>query len=380
MQASYYVYDPSGNVLAIYNKAGSNAAAIAELPVYGSDRIGTYYASGNNYVYELRDNVGSVRVVIARNKRADGSVDVLTYSDYYPFGSIARNGGNGYRYEYQGAYAEKDPVTGYNNFDLRMYDGRIGRWLSVDPMGQYDSPYLGMGNNPVTGSDPTGGETASPNDWYKNIATGAFFWRDGNASSVTINGLRYDNVGSTFAFTEKVGSDIFAYIGGLDGSRTLLNSNEYNMVRFPESGVGFQRYTNNSNDSYILNGVKGKYGDNWSNPKTAVSFYNTIQNFHRLEPGVTIHYGDISAYNPNINLGHKTHNAGNSIDIHYFDETGKELRGPSVYKDGDVCLVSEFIGVAVHNGFTRNYSYGSRYTHVGNNNQSAHKDHFHIGR
>jgi hypothetical protein len=38
-----------------------------------------------------------------------------------------------------------------------MYDGRIGRWLSVDPAGQFDSPYEGMGNDPVSGNDPTGG-------------------------------------------------------------------------------------------------------------------------------------------------------------------------------------------------------------------------------
>ena len=109
--------------------------AISEMPVYGADRLGTYFASGNNYYYELKDNVGSVKVVLNRTK-VNGNADVITYTDYYPYGSIARKGGIDYRYEYQGAYAEKDPVTGWNNFDLRMYDGRIGRWLSVDPAGQ----------------------------------------------------------------------------------------------------------------------------------------------------------------------------------------------------------------------------------------------------
>jgi hypothetical protein len=42
-------------------------------------------------------------------------------------------------------------------FELRLWDGRLGRWLSVDPYGQYHSPYLGMGNNPVNGIDPDGG-------------------------------------------------------------------------------------------------------------------------------------------------------------------------------------------------------------------------------
>jgi RHS repeat-associated protein len=112
-------------------------------------------------VYEIRDNVGSVRVALNRTK-VSGQADVYTYNDYFPYGSIARSGGTTYRYDYQGAYAEKDPVTGLNNFDLRMYDGRIGRWLSVDPMGQYASPYEGMGNNPVSGIDPSGGGHIDP--------------------------------------------------------------------------------------------------------------------------------------------------------------------------------------------------------------------------
>ena len=60
-----------------------------------------------------------------------------------------------------------------------MYDGRIGRWLSMDPEGQYASPYLGMGNNPVTTSDPTGGEDG-PNDYYRNDITGKTEWFNGS--------------------------------------------------------------------------------------------------------------------------------------------------------------------------------------------------------
>ena len=40
-----------------------------------------------------------------------------------------------------------------------MYDGIVGRFTSIDPQGQFFSPYVGMGNNPVSGVDPTGGET-----------------------------------------------------------------------------------------------------------------------------------------------------------------------------------------------------------------------------
>ncbi len=43
-------------------------------------------------------------------------------------------------------------------FQLRLWDGRIGRWLSPDPKHQYASPYLGMGNNPISRIDPDGGD------------------------------------------------------------------------------------------------------------------------------------------------------------------------------------------------------------------------------
>jgi RHS repeat-associated protein len=62
-----------------------------------------------------------------------------------------------YRYGYQGKYAEKDEETGWNHFELREYDPVIGRWLVKDPAGQYYSPYVAMGNNPVSNMDPDGG-------------------------------------------------------------------------------------------------------------------------------------------------------------------------------------------------------------------------------
>jgi hypothetical protein len=49
-------------------------------------------------------------------------------------------------------------------FQLRLWDGRIGRWLSPDPYGQYASPYLGMGNNPIGMIDPDGGKA----DWHRD--------------------------------------------------------------------------------------------------------------------------------------------------------------------------------------------------------------------
>ena len=83
-------------------------------------------------------------------------------------------GGELYRYAFQGQ--DKDPETGKEAFQLRLWDGRIGRWLTTDPAGQYSSPYLGMGNNPINGVDADGafweelGNWISGSGWNSNAA------------------------------------------------------------------------------------------------------------------------------------------------------------------------------------------------------------------
>ncbi|MBK7483915.1 MAG: RHS repeat-associated core domain-containing protein [Flavobacteriales bacterium] len=56
---------------------------------------------------------------------------------------------------YQGQ--EYDPEVGLTAFNLRQYDGRMGRWLTTDPYGQHHGPYLAASNNPVSFVDPDGG-------------------------------------------------------------------------------------------------------------------------------------------------------------------------------------------------------------------------------
>jgi RHS repeat-associated protein len=94
-----------------------------------------------------------VRAVVQK-----GNSQPISVTDYYPFGEQlpSRTKGNDlYRYAFQGQ--ELDKETGMEAFQLRLWDGRIGRWLSTDPYGQYASPYLGMGNNPISSIDPDGG-------------------------------------------------------------------------------------------------------------------------------------------------------------------------------------------------------------------------------
>ncbi len=144
----HYIRDATGNTLAVYKNN-----ILTELPIYGAERIGVHYKETNTYYYQLVDHLGNVRAVI---QRMDPNPSTTT--DYYPFGMAMPGrqtiGGEQYRYAFQGQ--EKDQETGKEAFELRLWDARIGRWLTTDPAGQYSSPYLGMGNNPINGTDPDG--------------------------------------------------------------------------------------------------------------------------------------------------------------------------------------------------------------------------------
>jgi RHS repeat-associated protein len=75
-----------------------------------------------------------------------------------------------YRFAYQGLYAEADAETGLSSFWLRSYDARIGQFTTTDPFGQGFSSYAGMGNNPVSLVDPTGGITTYARSWADGMA------------------------------------------------------------------------------------------------------------------------------------------------------------------------------------------------------------------
>ncbi|TXI33822.1 MAG: hypothetical protein E6Q58_02230 [Niabella sp.] len=68
---------------------------------------------------------------------------------------------SGYRYGFNGKENDNE-VKGEGNsidFGARIYDPRVGRWLSLDPkMNKYpsESPYLYTGGNPIIYADPDG--------------------------------------------------------------------------------------------------------------------------------------------------------------------------------------------------------------------------------
>jgi RHS repeat-associated protein len=83
---------------------------------------------------------------------------VVTMSDYYPFGMkmesrTMTNTGNGYRFGFNGKENESEAFSGCIAFEARIYDSRLGRFLSADPLeGNYpwQSTYVFAINSPIT--------------------------------------------------------------------------------------------------------------------------------------------------------------------------------------------------------------------------------------
>jgi len=215
----------------------------------------TFTPASNSYVYELRDHLGSVRVAIGQNKTSTGQADVVTYSDYYPFGSPLTFANNDYRYGYQGQYAERDKETGWNNFELRAYDPLIGRWLSTDLYGQYYSPYVGMGNNPVSMVDPDGGYSKS-GSWWRNAFDG------GNGISEGSNGVWGYDKGFT---TSDGGVGVTYFTGGKNAGNNWDNNTFRSIVPdFYSRGLSYSLfmgpgYTGSINATWVTRGKESSF-------------------------------------------------------------------------------------------------------------------------
>ncbi len=221
-----------------------------------------------------------------------------------PFGMKFLNV-NSYRYGYQGEYAEDE--TGEeilaNSFQLRLYNPRLGRWMSPDPKEEFHSPYLAMGNNPILKIDPDGGNTETTVvtanddgtytvvDWIddkktdvvledgtkigKSLTTHSFVGEDGNAIKGTIIDL-FDNSGQLFFDNELKGGavGILHYINNAKGGEIYdfktrgLNDRpkDQSLNQYVYRGMTFQGKIASARDvgNYGAGAVAGYHGLTWS--------------------------------------------------------------------------------------------------------------------
>jgi RHS repeat-associated protein len=106
--------------------------------------------------YQLGNYLGSVVL------ETDENAAILTYEEYYPFGSSSFQSGSAQsevstkRYRFTGR--ERNTESGLYYHHARYYAPWLGRWTSCDPLGPVDGPnlYAYARNAPVILSDPCG--------------------------------------------------------------------------------------------------------------------------------------------------------------------------------------------------------------------------------
>ena len=174
---TYYMRDPRGNVLAVYeHKHGDSdngTFTLTEQHLYGAGRLGmkkrdlalnVANASEPTPVthYELTNHLGNVMAVISDEASTAAEPTVVSLSDYYPYGMAepgrSWNAGD-YRFGYTGHEKESDLAEGVYTTEYRLLDTRLGRWLSVDKMAgdfAWMSPYNYCEGNPMMYWDPNG--------------------------------------------------------------------------------------------------------------------------------------------------------------------------------------------------------------------------------
>jgi RHS repeat-associated protein len=93
------------------------------------------------------------------------AADVVSASDYYPFGSLmpGRNfSSSSYRFGFNGMEMDNEIKSSTGNSYttyFRQYDPRLGKWMSKDVVNYpWQSPYAAFNNNPIYFADPSGAE------------------------------------------------------------------------------------------------------------------------------------------------------------------------------------------------------------------------------
>ena len=140
-----------------------------------------------------------------------------------------------YRFGYQGQYAEKDEETGWNSFELRMYDAITVKWMTTDPYGEFWSPYLAMANNPNE-VDPDGGCVGClPVFLIDEISLSIKLTNSTVLSTVTITPF-----GGFWPGLSEHGKNVMFFLGGF--SNAVITNHT----------LGYGRM--NSNNEYVQNG------------------------------------------------------------------------------------------------------------------------------
>jgi RHS repeat-associated protein len=126
------------------------------------------------------------------------------------FGRTGMPYGAPYRYGFNGKENDDD-VKGIGNqqdYGMRIYDPRVGRFLSVDPIAKsYESPYSAFANNPINVIDPDGADTININ--RTNIRIHLKGQNDGHSDHLYKAGRVIVTQSGEIVIKQASGSDVF---------------------------------------------------------------------------------------------------------------------------------------------------------------------------
>ena len=145
----------------------SNGGAILPKQSFGASRqgLGRYGiedadrmaedGSAQTFEWFLKNHLGSTMLVYGTGGTSGG---LKAAYDYRSFGEQVTLTESADKVTENFTGKEKDDEIALNYFGARYLDPTLGVWISVDPMRQFASPYLYVGNgmNPVNAIDPDG--------------------------------------------------------------------------------------------------------------------------------------------------------------------------------------------------------------------------------
>ncbi|WP_240619277.1 RHS repeat domain-containing protein, partial [Chitinophaga costaii] len=246
--------------------------------LYGSSRLGTWqpgitltagagataWSQEGLSRYELTNHLGNVLSTISDQRVGvdndhNGTIDyylptIASYSDYTPFGMqmMDRNGSaGGYRYGFNGKENDNE-VKGEGNqqdYGMRVYDPRVGRFLSVDPLTSKFSeltPYQYASNSVIASVDLDGKES----EWFI-----AELYEKKIFGTSHLEKVRK-------GFTERAVSTAKVFInGGIEQLKDFANNSTFT---FADPSKGRQSMNNEINKLLALEkGLKEVVGDYW---------------------------------------------------------------------------------------------------------------------
>jgi RHS repeat-associated protein len=158
--------EPSSPYGAVWTSLDHTGHYTFTVPVYDTTagfKIAYFGQQANtDYHHLLFDSLHVVKVGSTDTLVTDYIADLKSVSDVSPFGAplAGRTWSAGsYRYGFNGQEKDDEEKGAGNsyNFNARIYDPRLGIFLSLDPVFKpFESPYTGFDNNPIFFSDPSG--------------------------------------------------------------------------------------------------------------------------------------------------------------------------------------------------------------------------------